>query len=368
MASEGANQATLSINLEDHVSESAESMADSVEALRDRIAGSEDAIKEMGGALRRLRGTSDEVKTAKGELVAKLQAEKDKISAANLALLKQGTTYDKLSAQTRKLTKDREDLKKKTDKDAESKAKDRADAMSAAIRTAGGPVASLKEKLETLRAVTGDSSGAMGLATLAAAGLAAAVIAVAAAAAAGVLALGKLIIAGANAARTANLMREAAAGSASNATALGTQVDALADKIPTARGALNDLAISLAKSGVQGQTLVDTFNAVGQASAALGEDAGAKLRELVERGRLTQRLQVNPLELQGTGVQFEDIAKALAKNLKVGVNDARAALFEGRVKLADGAKALRDAVEQKFAGINLRRMLDLNVIAEKFQE
>jgi hypothetical protein len=45
--------------------------------------------------------------------------------------------------------------------------------------------------------------------------------------------------------------------------------------------------------------------------------------------------------------------------MHVGVEQAKQALFEGRVKLADGAAALRAAVEKKFGGVNLRQMLSL---------
>jgi hypothetical protein len=74
------------------------------------------------------------------------------------------------------------------------------------------------------------------------------------------------------------------------------------------------------------------------------------------------------MELQGSGVGFEDVAASLASNLKVDIGKARAALAEGRVKLADGAKAMRDAVEKKFGGINIRQMLSLAGLAETLRK
>jgi hypothetical protein len=351
----GNETAKFSVVLDDQVSGSADDAAESVEALRARLAAGESAVKEMAAAYRKLRGSSDEVKAAKAQLNAKLNAERDAISRAQLALLKSSDAA-KVAAEKDKLLSAQKD-----------KLAARAKAMGAALGAAGGPVASLKGKLDALKEIAGQGGG-MGIATLAAAGLAVALAAVVAAAGAGFLALSKFIATSANAARSANLLREAASGSAANATALGTQVDALARKLPTGKAALNDLAVSLARGGVQGQALVDTMNAVGQASAAMGDDAGSKLRELVDRGRLSQSFAVNPLELQGTGLQFEDIAKALASQMKVGVDKAKAALAEGRVKLGDGAAALRTAVERKFGDLNLRKMLDLNVISEKLKE
>lgn len=328
-------QATFGIVLEDEASESAEKMSESVEQLRKRLADGQAAVKGMSAALRNLRGTSEAVKSAKEQLKAKIAAEKDKLSEAQIAILRNREATGKLAAAKSLLGR--------------------------VVGVLGGGI----------KRLTGDTKASeLGLSLLkgAALGLVGAVVALTAAAAASVVGLAAFVIHGANAARSANLLREAAAGSAANATALGSQVDALARKVPTGKAALNELAVSLAKGGVQGQTLVDTLNAVGQASAAMGDDAGNKLREIVDRGRLTQRVGIGFDELQGTGLQRDDVAASLSKNLKVSIAEARAALAEGRVKLADGAKAIRDAVEAKFGGLNLRKMLDLNVIGAKLKE
>lgn len=354
------------------VETNADEAADSIEGLRRRIEENETALREMTGGLRRLRGSSDEVKTAKEQLKAKIDATRNSVSAANLALLKQGTTYDKLAKQTKEAAKKQDELKKKLKDEAEKKAAERADALRNALSRAGGPVAGLRDKLNTLKEVTGGAGGALGLLTLGIAGLVAAVAALGVALIAAGAKLATFIIQAANAARTANLFREAATGSAQNAYALGTQVDELARKLPTAKSALNELAISIAKGRVQGEALVDTFNAVGQASAALGDDAGAKLKSLVERGAMIGNFSIGSDQfsddLLGTGLSRDDVAAVLAKNLKVSIGKARQALAEGRVKLADGAKALREAVEKKFEGINARRMLDLEVISAKLRE
>lgn len=360
MASNG-QEAKFSFVLENGVSRSADAASDSLDHLRQRIAGGEDAIKNMRSAFNRLRGSTDEIKAAKAELTAKLNAERDAVSAANLKLLRSGTTYDTVSAKAKKLATEQEHLKKSADAS-------KAQAMGAALTAAGGPAGSLRDKLSSLKEAFAGIQSPADVAKLAAIGVTGAVVALTAAVVVGIAALGKWIITTANAERSMGLFREAAAGSTKNAFALGTQIDALSEKVPTSREALNQLATTLAKGGIQGQTLVDTLNAVGQASSAMDEAAGSKLKELVDRGRLTQRFQVNPMEMQGTGLQFDDIAKALAKNMKVGIGDARRALAEGRVKLGDGAKALRLATEEKFGDINLRKSLDIDVIATKFRE
>lgn len=332
------SSAQFSVRLDDGVSASAEKAAESVEELRARILGGESAVKNMSATLRRLKGTTDDVKKAKEQLKAKINAEKDAVSKSQLALLKH---------------------------------KEATGLLATAKKALGGVVSSLKERLGGMINGAKASEAGFGALKLAAIGLAAAVVAITVATAGALVGLAKFVIEGANAARSANLLREAAAGSASNATALGSQVDALARKLPTSKAALNDLAISLAKSGVQGQTLVDTFNAVGQASAAMGDEAGNKLKALVDRGRISQKFSLGSdmgEDLRGTGVQRDDVAAALAKRMKIGVDQARQALAEGRVKLGDGAAALKDAVEKKFGGLNLRKMMSLEVIGEKIHE
>ncbi len=368
MAESDKAQATFTLSFEDQISGSAEEGAQALLALQKQIADSEIGIKQLVAEQRRLKGTSDEVKAASAELKARIQSQKEAVTSASLALHKQGTSYEELAAQARKAARQQEELKKQTDATDAKKAKSQADSLAEGLRGVGGPAESLVGKFESLSKVLTGAGGPMGLVTLGAVALSAALIAVGAAAVASFVALGKWVIGSADAARSQQLLREAVAGSTANATALGTQIDALGDKVPTAKAQLNELAVTLARNGLQGQTLVDSYNAVGQAAAAAGDSAGSKIQELLERGKIMQRFSLGRFELQGTGLQRDDVAKELAGNLKVSIAQATAALAEGRVKLADGAAAMRQAVEKKFAGINLRKMLSLDNIGETFRK
>jgi hypothetical protein len=346
----GSDQtATFEVALEGNADEFSDQTAASIERMRESVLGSEKSIKQLSETLRKLKGSSAEVKEAKAQLTAKLNGERDAISRLTAGAVKAGVPLELLSTKTKVTAKE-------------------TTGMGDAIDAAGGPVASLRSKLGVLGKVMGDGSVATGVFRLAVVG---AIAAVAALVVGSVMLLAKFsqfVVEGANAARTANLFREAATGSAANAKALGEQVDALAGKVSTSKTELNELAMGLAKNGVQGQTLVDTFNAVGQAADAMGAEAGNKIRGLVEAGRLSQRLFLNRESLVGTGVAFDEVAKQLAESMKIGVNDAKAALAEGRVGLGVGAKALRDTIEKKFGEINARKMLDINVQAAKFRE
>ena len=327
--------------------------ANSVEALYKRIAASQDAIKNYSSSLRNLRGSSEEVKVAKDKLKAAINAERDSVSGNVLALGKLGTTLDAVKTKAAAAAKATSGVKE-------------------GFAAAGGPVANLNGKLESLTSLLTGSGGAMAAVTAGAAGLVAAIAAVAASVAGAAVSLAKFIFESGNLLRTQSLMREAATGTAENAKAFGHQIDALAAKVPQTRAELNELAVSLSRSvagtRVTGQAAVDTFNAVAQASAAMGDSAGKAIEGIITRGKQFGRMGLGLTELQGTGIAFQDVAAQLSANLKISLKDAQNQLFMGRVTIDAGAKAIRDTIEKRFAGINARRMLDLEVIGKKFRD
>lgn len=369
MASSGSSaEAKFSLNLESNAGEVSEDTARQLEELRSKIGASNDTIRQMGSALRSLRGSTDQVKQAKAELTAKISAERDAVSADNLKLLQQGVTYEKLAGQARKLAKEKADLDTKTKSDALAKAKANTDAMSNAVKLAGGPVESLTGSLGELAEVVGGAGAATGGTALVVAGA----IAIFAAFTVGVVAaygaLVKFIAVNADANRSLQLAREGAAGSAQNAANLGTQVDLLASKVPASRDEINKLGVALVRTRLSGPAIVDTMNLVGQASSAMGDDVGKSFQDIVTRGAMFNKFRLNPLELQGSGVQFNDVASQLAKNLNIGVAKAKLALTQGQVPLDAGAKALRQVVEKNFGQINLDKMKALTNASETFEK
>jgi len=370
--------ASFAINLEGDVASKSAQIADSMEGLRTQINGGVNAIKGMSESLRKLKGNSEEVRAAKERLKDSIANEKAALSGSKIALAEQGKEMKNIVKGSKALADEKKKLaekqKKLTDElraGGEKKAADRTKALGTAIGTAGGPVAALRDKLAGLKDIMGEggAGGATSLLTLGAAGLVAGMAALVVGIAAAGYALAKFIFKGADAARSVGLLREAAmGGNAQWGKNFGDQVDALALKVPTAKEKINALGLELSKTRLGGQVWVDTLNAVTQASAALGDDAGAKIKEFITRGQEFGRFRLDPREMLGTGVDFNEVADALAKSLKIGIADARKQLFEGRTKLADGAKAMKDAVEKKFGGINLRQMLSLDNILLKLGE
>jgi hypothetical protein len=375
-------ESTFSLNLDGNMADEAAKDRAALEALREQIHGSTASLREMQAAQRSLRGDTEQIKAARAALKAQIGAERDIISQANLALLKQGTTYEKVAGDAKKLAIAEANaakeakaeaaqlalLAKVAEANAAKEAKEQAEGLSRVIQGIGGPVASAVDGFRTLKDSVGAAGIGLGILTGIAVGAVAAFAALTAGVIAGGIAFGRWIIGAADAQRSLNLVREAATGSAEQARNLGTQVDALAAKLPTPKAELNDLASELARTRLSGQAIVDTFNAVGQASAALGDSVGRTLQDIITRGQRAGRISLTAPELQGTGIKFQDVAAELSKNLKVSVKDAQQALIEGRVKIDDGAKAIRAVVEKRFGEINARKLLSLETISEKLHE
>ena len=382
---QGNETATFRVDIEGNAADKAAAAADAMEDLRRSIASGQGGLRQMTSLMKNLSGETDEVKAAKDSLKASIEKERAAVSASTLELLKQQKAYgdtggdakklaaekaklsDKVKAESKVHAKLADDLKKGGVDTAAAKHK----ALGAAISTAGGPVAALRDKLSTLKDVMGEggAGGAASILTLGAAGLAAALVAVVAAVGAGVYAFGRFILKGADAARSAALLREAAVGgNAQWGKNFGDQVDLLAEKVPTSKEKINEMGLALTKSRIGGQVWVDTLTAVTQASAALGDEAGAKIKGFIERGRLLGKLQIDPQEMIDPGLDFNDVSAALAKSMKIGVKEAALALRQGRVKLEDGAAALAAASTAKLGGTNLRQMLSMDNIVKKLGE
>lgn len=368
---DSAKTATYSIRFDSNAKEIGSEGADSLDALKGAVVRSQDSVRTLSAAMKGLKGSSDEVKSARESLKGQLEAEKGAITSNTLALLKQGTSIEQLAQKEKAAAAAAAKFKAEQEKAAAK--------VQASVSAAGGPVAALRDRIKTLSEAMSTNEGrsalfAKGLASMVsvAAMAAAAVVALGAALGAGLVALSAWVVETANAQRNLALLREAWTGSATGAQHLGNQIDALAKKIPTPKAELNELAGSLVRalSGtrISGQGIVDTFQAVATAASAMGQQAGAAIEDIIKRSAQFGRVQINPFELRGTGLKFGDVAGQLAKDLGVGVQQAQLALLQGRVKVDDAAKALREALEKRFGNVNSKKMLSLDVSFQRFKE
>ena len=332
----------------------------SVDELRASISSAQDRVKTYQSSLRNLRGSSDEVKSAKEQLKGAINAERDAVSRATLQIGRHGETLTSLT----QIQKRASDAAKKVAEDNKK--------LSSAVSQIGGPLADAKAKVSEWGGVLEAALTPMGAFVIGATAVIAVLSVFGVALVAGAAKLASFVLEEGNALRTMGLFREAALGNADDARRFGNQIDDLARRLPTPREELNELSVSLSKSlrqaRISGQGIVDTFNAVAVTSAAMGAQTGKQIEDVITRMKRWGRFGLNPQELLGTGIGFGDVAAQLSKNLKIGLKDAQNALVLGRVGIDDGAKAIREVVERRFGSVNAKRMLDLHVIAQKLRE
>lgn len=348
----GSETATFPIKIEGDASD-AKDMRQAMADLDAQIMKSEGRVHSLGLSMRKLRGTTDEVKKAKGSLREKIDAERESIYQASQAHKKLGGAL----AEVEKRTKE---------------GKDRHEAFAKALSRAGGPVADASEKLDGLSGIVGSAAGPMGLMVAAAAAIVAVFFKVGAAAVSTALDIGRWIIEMADAARSARLLRDALTGSEQQGEAMTSQINALANRIPTSREKIDELAKSLYKAGLGGQTFVDVLNATGRAGAAVGDDLAGMIKSISTRGVLPNgaegRFMVTLQELRELKSMGLDLAGSFAKSTGQTVQAATQQLLSGRIPLKRGAELLRKAAEQGFSGINAKQMLSIPTIFAKIKE
>ena len=371
--------ATYSIRADSNAKSVGDEGADALAKLKAQIEASQAAMRDMNASLRSLKGSSEEVAAAKKQLGAAVDAEKSAISAASLALLKQGSSYTKLAdeakkaeAEAKKLAALQEKTQAKHEAKALEEAKKKADAAKAAFEASNKPIVDMKSASEALKTSLGGMAGPIGAVVAAVGAVAAAFVAAGLAAAGLAAAVGHWIVTTADAVRSARLEREAWLGSEQQALALGHQIDALRGKVPTTTAELQKLALetnkAFAQSYLSGQGIVDTFNTIGVASAAMGDQVGNQLGDLIKRAKDFGRVQIQPLDLRGTTISLRDVATQLAAITKTSVAQAEANLRAGGVKIDQAAAALRATVEKRFGAINTKKMLSLDALKSQLSD
>lgn len=413
---------TFEINVEGNAAAEGKKVADSSRLAAAAIAKYEAEIKALQGNLRRLRGNSEEVQAAKAALKAQIDAARASVSSLTVELQKQGTTFDEASKSARTY-RDRiaavvagakkaaeavgrgasalaSPIARAVGKATSPATKAIATAVAPALKKVAAAVAPIAKAISTklapvaagakralepvgriasrVGAVGGKAFSSLGSAlgpvasgalpllgkglALAASGAAAAALAVAASAAAavaGTVAFTKFAFASSDAAAKAQRQRQALLGNAKDAKALGENVYDVAGRTGLATEQVQALGLSLSKTRLSGTAIVNTMNAVAQATNAIDEGAGAKLQEVLTRGARTGRMGLGRLELEGTGIEWEEVAQEYAAGTKKSIGAARQELTLGQASLEKGAEALRRVTEKKFGQLNLEDAFSL---------
>jgi len=379
---DNAKESSFRISIDGNAAEASKDIAASARLAAKSITAYETEIKNLSGDLRRLKGNSDEVNAAKKVLKDKIDKARTSVSSLTTELQKQNTTYAQAAAAAKKYGTSvglgghiKGALGKLGGKVAASPlGKAIGGAVGPAAKKLGAALEPIGKSLGKFAAAAKPIATSVGPsmtavlegAAAATATATAALVAAGAAAIAGAAALAGLSLAAVDAEAKMNRQRQALLGNAKDAKVLGDQIQDLAGKVPQGVEELNALAVSLSKSRLSGKEIVNTMNAVAQATGAVDASAGAKIQELITRGQHTGRLALGQFELQGTGIDFEDVAKEYAAGTKKSIQAARMELFNGVAPLEQGAEAIRKATEKKFAGLNLEGAFSLENAPKKF--
>lgn len=179
---------------------------------------------------------------------------------------------------------------------------------------------------------------------------------------------GKLIVQSADAARSALLLDQGAATAKASAGQLHDAMLRVEGRTSATREAVTELIHEYARLGLTIRGIEGAANAVTIATQAAGAQAGSVIKGLIDRGVNTKRFWVGAFDLKGTGLTTKDVATQVAKQMKVSIGVATAALRDGRIKLEDGIKALEGAVETRFGDIARKQMLALPVQIDRLKQ
>jgi hypothetical protein len=382
------DEATFRINIDGNAASASKEISSSAREAARSITEYETEVKALSADLRRLKGSSSDVVAAKAALKAKIDAAKSAASSLTAELVKQGSSY-KAAAEAAKKYGDGvgklPNLRNAIAKGLSPVAKKLGDVFGPAAKAMGTKLAPVTKAIsaklapitakfsavgkaakEDLGSVLPSVSSMLGLVASGSAIAAAAVVAVGVAFVGAAAALASFVLGASDSYAKMNRQREALLGTAKDAGNLGDQIGLLASKTPKSVAELNSLAHSLNKTRISGKATVDALGAIAQVSGAVDDAAGAKIQELITRNDKFGRMAIGAFELDGTGLDFDEVAKAYADGTKKSIDAARKELRMGVAPIEAGSKALKDAAEKKFGKVNIANAFSLENAPKKF--
>lgn len=198
--------------------------------------------------------------------------------------------------------------------------------------------------------------------------VAAAILAVVTAVVAATVAMMQFVIATADAARSARLLDNAAAGGVVAGAELSAVISDVASKVPLSRDKIAEMGRALELAHLQGRRMQNALEAMGIVASAVGPQAASKLEEIATRAQKFRRFWIGLFELEGTGLVLGDVAKALGEQLGVATETARKMILSGRVSVDQGLEAMAAATRAKFGATVAAQMLALDVQLSKMRE
>jgi len=333
--------ATFGVELEDGVSSSAEDMEASLEKLRGTIIEDTAALRQMEGAMRQMQKGSVVNIGAFRKLRDQIDAQKNALGQAQGKYVNMGGTFERLKKGAVGLGAGLDKTKSALQGGAE------------ATEALGGAAGDLTSKFRQLIA-----AGPAAMYVVAAAAVVLFTVAIVAA----VVKLTIFAIKTADAARSTNLLRQAATGSVAGAKSLGNAIDRVAKKAAVARDQLESLGLEFVKAGFKGKQLEQGLGSIAVVTATMGEAAGSKLKATIMEATKDGKFALADMEaaFDGAGVSIGEVTMALADNIGVSMQEASRQLKSGKITLEQGMEAISVAVEKKLGGIAKKQLLSLD--------
>ncbi len=228
-----------------------------------------------------------------------------------------------------------------------------------AAKDADGPIGKLANGFEKLKA-----AGAAGVAVA----LVVALVAVATTAAAAAFALTRFALAAADAFRSSRLLANAASGVEGGGKGMTMVIDDIASKSPLARERIAEMARAMEVAKLRGRDMQNALEAATTATSAIGDAAGAAFTSIAEKSQFARRFLLTKADLAGTGVEFAEVAAALAQAMGTSVAAATTLIQQGGVSVAKGLEAMNAAVQKKFGKTVAAQMLSLTTQMAKLKE
>ncbi|WP_438041448.1 hypothetical protein [Sorangium sp. So ce128] len=340
----GDQEARFAIDLDAKGADKARDLAQALSGLRDKMKADQAAVGELQAALRRLQVGGNANTEVFKKLRDQLTAKKAALGAAQEQYVKLGGTFGPVAAQA-------------------GVANAGVSNLISTVTGSGDPVVGLIGRANQLKAVLG-KAGAAGAAIV----LAVALVALTVAAVAAVAQLAAYALQAASAARETRLLFDAVNAGAGADQRLGIQVELLSQRVNLARGQLNEMALSLGRTRLQGRALEAAFSAVATTTAVMGNAAGSTLQSIATEAARTRVFVLNAFSLDGTGLKLQDVAAQLAKRTGASMRAAITAIQNGRVKVVDGLAALDAAVQAKFGKLAAAQMLEFGTQLQRARE
>ncbi len=163
-------------------------------------------------------------------------------------------------------------------------------------------------------------------------------------------------------------MLEAMLGTQEAANATYIQLASLTKTTAASQAQLDSSAQALTAAGVTNRDMLfDAVKSIATVESVI-KGAGSKIESIVSKAAQTDKFELNPRKLLGTGIQLSVLYAELAKRTGKGVKEVENLLKKGKIKAADGINALSAVIDKKFGALAKKQAMDFGVQMQRLRD